>query len=71
MNIAKDVLGLVKRCTERDPEVAGLFMDEMAGLSLLDEMHPNIRAQLFKNVSRKILVIFKNLYLLFKFIYFN
>ena len=60
--IAKDVLGLDRRLTERRPKVAALFMDKMAGFSLLNEMHLSIRAQIFNIVSSTIMVI-SNIYI--------
>lgn len=49
--LAKNLIDLVRGCTERVPEVAALFMDEMASLSLLHEMHPTLHAYLYDSVS--------------------
>ncbi len=58
ITVAMALMKLVKSCTERAPEVAALYMDELASLPLLDEMHPFIRSKLYEYVSSKIVVNF-------------
>jgi len=58
LQLAKSLMDLVNGCTERAPEVAALFMDEMASLSLLNEMHPALHAYLYDNVSDTFQVIY-------------
>ena len=47
---AKKVIDLVHGCTKRVPEVAALFMDEMASSLLFHDLHPTLQSYLYETV---------------------
>lgn len=51
LQLAKNLIDLVHTYTERVPEVSALFMDELASLSLLRDMHPTLHSYLYDSVS--------------------
>lgn len=48
---AKTIIDIVNASTKRVPEVAALFMDEMASTSLMHDIHPNLHSYLYDSVS--------------------
>lgn len=48
---AKAIIDIVNSSTKRVPEVAALFMDEMASTSLMHDIHPSLHSYLYESVS--------------------
>lgn len=48
---AKTIIDIVNASTKRVPEVAALFMDEMASTSLMHDIHPHLHSYLYDSVS--------------------
>ena len=48
---ARKVIDLVNSCTLRAPEVAALFMDEMANSLLFHDLHPALQSYLYETVA--------------------
>lgn len=55
---AKTIIDIVNASTKRVPEVAALFMDEMASTSLMHEIHPQLHNYLYDSVSETFQVSF-------------
>lgn len=54
---AKKVIDLVHGCTKRVPEVAALFMDEMASSLLFHDLHPMLQSYLYETVAESFQVM--------------
>ena len=54
---AKKIIDLVHGCTKRVPEVAALFMDEMASSLLFHDLHPMLQSYLYETVAESFQVI--------------
>ena len=54
---AKTIIDIVNTSTKRVPEVAALFMDEMASTSLMHDIHPSLHSHLYDAVSETFQVL--------------
>lgn len=54
---AKTIIDMVNASTKRVPEVAALFMDEMASTSLIHDIHPSLHSYLYDSVSETFQVL--------------
>lgn len=55
--LAKNIIDMVNDSTKRSPEVAALFMDEMASASLMFDIHPSLYRFLNEHITEKFQVI--------------
>jgi Fanconi anaemia protein FancD2 nuclease len=54
---ARRLIDMTRACSEKKPEVAALFMDEMANAVLIYELHPALQSYLYDLVAESFQVI--------------